>query len=364
MPYDAAKAVAATFCYRVRHALTPLFGLDFPDLCAHPLDRMRFGRMIIDPAIVRQSTETANYYRMLELSSPTLSVPPGSLPIPSTSSTERGGSKAGGFAARKQLFPRSHKKHADNISTTTASTTSSGYGSSPDEYNSDTYCISPVSPFGSSFTPVNTPRSADTAHSGAGVCTSAKNGANSSNNVGIPTPSEILASVSGRPAVASANGMGSSLRTGKSVETDDGMDDNNTETSSTGSDMSSISTDSLLLDLNDDKGEDYQGFKDHENSKTHGISTIPDANTTSRRKMTTRSSSHYGQSSALFAREVKAAHALLSLHMQDASGSECDGDGDGNGGAMSVSSLMGVHQRHQQGRGYFSQGRKRRRAST
>lgn len=362
MPYDAAKAVAATFCYRVRHALTPLFGLDFPDLCAHPLDRMRFGRMIIDQAIVRQSRETASYYRMLELSSPTLSAPPG--PHPSTSSTERGSSKAGGFAARKQLFPRSHRKHTDNISTNTASTTSSGHGSSPDEYNSDTYCISPVSPFGSNFTPVNTPRSADTAPSGAGVCTSAKSGASSSNSVGIPTPSEILASVSGRPAVASDDEMDSSLRADKSMETDDGMDDNSMETPSNGSDMSSVATDSLSLDLDDDKEEDYREFKDHDNSKTHDNSTNPDANTTSRRKMATRSSSRYGQTSALFAREVKAAHALLSLHMQDASGSECDGDGDGNGGAMSVSSLMGVHQRHQQGRGYFSQGRKRRRAST
>lgn len=74
MPYEAAKAVAATFCWKIRHALTPLFGLDFPSMCIHPQDRGRFGRMVIDPAIVRKATETANYYRILELQSPSYSL--------------------------------------------------------------------------------------------------------------------------------------------------------------------------------------------------------------------------------------------------------------------------------------------------
>jgi hypothetical protein len=42
IPYLAAKHIAATFCYRIRHALTPVFGLDFIDLCVPPSDP-RFG---------------------------------------------------------------------------------------------------------------------------------------------------------------------------------------------------------------------------------------------------------------------------------------------------------------------------------
>lgn len=362
MPYDAAKAVAATFCFKIRYALTPLFGLDFPELCVHPLDRMSFGRMIIDPAIVRQSTETANYYRMLELRSSDLSAPLD--PHPSTSSTERDGSSAPGFAARKQVFPQSRRKHADNLSTTTASTTSSGHGSSPDGYNSDSYCMSPISPFGSNFTPVNTPRSVDKAYSSAGTCTSAGIGADGSKIVGIPTPQEILASVSGRSAVASDDGIGPSSRLGKGVGMDDGMDDNYTETSSAGySDVSSTASERLSLDLSDGKEEDYREFEDHDNSKTKESSiNPPDANASKRKKMATLSSSRHRQTSILFAREAKAAHALLSLHMQDVSGGNFDEEGDGDG-TMSASSLMGVHQWHQQGRGYCNQGRKRRRAS-
>lgn len=55
MPFKAAKAVAATFCYNIRHALTPLFGEDFIGLCVHPSDRS-FGSFRIDGSIVRQCT--------------------------------------------------------------------------------------------------------------------------------------------------------------------------------------------------------------------------------------------------------------------------------------------------------------------
>lgn len=36
IPYEAAKALAATFCYKIRYALAPVFGNDFVDLCSHP----------------------------------------------------------------------------------------------------------------------------------------------------------------------------------------------------------------------------------------------------------------------------------------------------------------------------------------
>lgn len=64
MPFEAAKAVAATFCYNIRYALTPVFGLDFLSLCVDPEDPS-FGRMVIDRDIVRQCTETANGLRVL-----------------------------------------------------------------------------------------------------------------------------------------------------------------------------------------------------------------------------------------------------------------------------------------------------------
>lgn len=65
MPFDAARAVAATFCWKIRFALTPLFGVDFLSECLPP-DNEQFGRMIIDAAVVRAATESARQFRMQE----------------------------------------------------------------------------------------------------------------------------------------------------------------------------------------------------------------------------------------------------------------------------------------------------------
>ena len=62
MPFEAAKAVAATFCYPIRYALTPLFGLDFVTKCVKPGED-RFGHMVIDRQIIRRCTDEANGYR-------------------------------------------------------------------------------------------------------------------------------------------------------------------------------------------------------------------------------------------------------------------------------------------------------------
>lgn len=347
MPFDAAKAVAATFCWKIRHALTPVFGLDFASQCIHPQDRARFGRMVIDPSIVRKATETANLYRMWELRTPPLlssSFQHHSTSPSSPSATGRGD----GFAARKQLlFPRSHRKHADSLSTSTTSTSvstvstasSSGYGSSP-EYGSDTYCVSPVSPYRNTFTPVNTPRSADVVY----------------NKLRIPTPQEILVSVS------ETAGMGMGM-----VSDEDGATaDDNTEASSTMYSPSSLNASYCpSLDPNDDDGkdEDYQQGDNRADKNQPAMSTSPSSDKIVNGKEPTRSSSRRGP---LFAKEVKAAHALLSLHMQDASGSDGEGEGEG----YNSSSLMGVHQQYgnglAQGLGLGLgqvQGRKRRRAS-
>lgn len=65
MPFEAAKAVAATFCYNIRYALTPIFGVEFLSMCVHPNDPL-FARMVIDRSIIEAATESAQQYRLLE----------------------------------------------------------------------------------------------------------------------------------------------------------------------------------------------------------------------------------------------------------------------------------------------------------
>lgn len=65
IPFEAAKAVAATFCWNIRYALTPVFGKDFPATCIHP-DLEDYGSMHIDPAITKRCAEQARMYRELE----------------------------------------------------------------------------------------------------------------------------------------------------------------------------------------------------------------------------------------------------------------------------------------------------------
>lgn len=166
MPYEAAKAVAATFCWKIRYALTPIFGVDFPNTCIPPSDSNRFGRMIIEPAIVQIATRNADEYRLLELRSP----PPDSFQTdypyrPSSApGIDRGRTSV---ALGRHILPKSHhhqRRHRSNTSSTSTDTSLVGYGSTPErEYHSsaERYYASPVSPPRSSFTPINTPRSKD-----------------------------------------------------------------------------------------------------------------------------------------------------------------------------------------------------------
>lgn len=63
MPFEAAKAVAATFCYNIRHALTPVFGNDFVDICVAP-DDPEFASFRIDAKIVRSCVLETGAWRM------------------------------------------------------------------------------------------------------------------------------------------------------------------------------------------------------------------------------------------------------------------------------------------------------------
>lgn len=62
MPYQAAKAIAATFCWHIRWALTPVFGYNFPDICYHP-DDPRYGKFLVDPKIVQACTAETNRFK-------------------------------------------------------------------------------------------------------------------------------------------------------------------------------------------------------------------------------------------------------------------------------------------------------------
>lgn len=52
MPWQAAREIAATFCWDIRWALTPVFGNDFPQMCRPPHDRC-FAKFVIHPDTVR-----------------------------------------------------------------------------------------------------------------------------------------------------------------------------------------------------------------------------------------------------------------------------------------------------------------------
>ena len=62
MPFEAAKAMAATFCYSIRYALVPLFGPDFVTMCLGPTDPKQ-GEMLISPKIIRDCRDEARRFR-------------------------------------------------------------------------------------------------------------------------------------------------------------------------------------------------------------------------------------------------------------------------------------------------------------
>ncbi len=63
MPYEAAKHLAATFCYQIRYALVPLFGPEFVSMCYRP-EHPSFGRMIISRDVVKRCIAAAQGARV------------------------------------------------------------------------------------------------------------------------------------------------------------------------------------------------------------------------------------------------------------------------------------------------------------
>ncbi|KAL2408621.1 hypothetical protein ABEF93_005628 [Exophiala dermatitidis] len=141
IPYEAAKAVAATFCWKIRYALTPVFGKDFPEMCI-PEDADGFGSMQIDPEITKRCAAQAQVYRELELQGAGTSS--SSIPSPRTPLTQPS------RAPVKKLMPKPHQ----------VPDTSSEY--STDSGREDKYELSSASPqiaFSDPWSAVNSPRS-------------------------------------------------------------------------------------------------------------------------------------------------------------------------------------------------------------
>ena len=65
MPYEAAKAVAATFAYEIRYALTPLFGKGFIAMCIHP-GAPDFGSFKIARKLILSCTAEAEQWRYID----------------------------------------------------------------------------------------------------------------------------------------------------------------------------------------------------------------------------------------------------------------------------------------------------------
>ncbi|EXJ57518.1 hypothetical protein A1O7_07866 [Cladophialophora yegresii CBS 114405] len=141
IPYEAAKAVAATFCWHIRYALTPVFGKDFPNICLPPSNE-NFGSMQIDPEITKYCAAQARHYRELETQS-TSGLSP-SLPSPRPPQTPK---------ARPQLRKILPKPYKETDSTSEYST---------DTGSEDKYELSSPSPqiaFTNPWSSINSPRS-------------------------------------------------------------------------------------------------------------------------------------------------------------------------------------------------------------
>ncbi|KAJ5769604.1 hypothetical protein N7520_004163 [Penicillium odoratum] len=149
MPYEAARAVAATFCWDIRHVLTPLFGTDFPSICTPTVSGKArdFPNIKLDSSIIFNATQTAMNYRQLEKdqeSSSDVTQSPGS----GSGSTNLNVSTVDYIPYRQAHAKVARHNYADSVSSTR------------DSSSEPSYCHSPGSTV-NNFTPVNAPRKWD-----------------------------------------------------------------------------------------------------------------------------------------------------------------------------------------------------------
>ena len=176
MPFEAAKAVAATFCWNIRYALTPVFGTDFPSQCIQP-GSDRFGEMVIDCNITRRCTEEAKAYHSMEALASSRAASLMRSPLTPDSPT----------------YPR-HVKQLRAKGLRLGGKVSSGYSTDAD--SDDHYTLVPSMPhlpYRNTWTPANIPRSVVETR--------------------LPSPHEILA------GIAAAAEQGKDLATDSSSST-------------------------------------------------------------------------------------------------------------------------------------------------
>lgn len=135
MPFETARAIAKTFCWKIRYALTPVFGPDFPKQCLRP-DAEGFGAMVIDPAITQRCREQARLYREMEVET-------------SANASTRSPLTPDSPTAPRRIRQLRRKGLQSNASSYTTD--------SDDDYRSRS--SSPSLPYCNTWTPANTPRS-------------------------------------------------------------------------------------------------------------------------------------------------------------------------------------------------------------
>ncbi|KAJ6114314.1 apses transcription factor Xbp1 [Penicillium sp. IBT 16267x] len=301
MPYEAAKAVAATFCWEIRHVLTPLFGTDFPSICIPTVNGKArdFPNIKLDNSIILRATQTARVYRSLEPdrgSSSTITRNPAPTPAPGNEDS---------FADRipyRQIHPKVPRhSYADSV------------GSARGSSSEPSYCHSPHSTVLNSFTPVNLPRTAENIPRSS--VPSPGESASSQNQGMLPmhTATGRLGDIGLR-----MNRLAREWHRAEPTEdtTVDGMSGD--EQSSLTSPISSDGSDS------DDEDEDYQDTSSKRVSR-HGkgkgkeiLGRFPEGKSRDPKDLKT----------GRFAHEIKAAHALLHLHMEKLQRPESDDEGE------------------------------------
>jgi hypothetical protein len=336
MPFEAARALAIRFCHPIRYALTPIFGPDFPKMCLEK-EHENFGNMVLDQSVIDRATKTAHYYRSLE--APTTTSSTSCLLRTSTSTSPSASASPWRTEIQTQIpicpalpdrraYKLPRRSYADSIASTRGS-------------SSEPYCMSPSSP--GSFTPVNAPRS----HTEAFLsCTD-------------PSPS-LSGSGSIRPSYADSEAESSRSRfspvnrrvhrLGKVLD----KYDSDTDTS-----------ESVIDSVDDEHDGDWREMESPSSVSVGSIasaSASADVDADAERRFTPRSEARMTRSPPKhFAQEVKAAHALVHLHMQEATADEDEGgDEDDAVPLPDKSSDMGLGRVLDQG---GAGARKRRRAS-
>ena len=327
MPFDAAKALAATFCWKIRYALTPLFGNEFPAMCISPNDRKNYGRMVIPPEIIRRATETATYYRSLEVRNSTVHpLTPSNRHLPSmthhllhgperlTRTLEADGDGVLNLRLPPPKIP--HHNYADSVASVASV-------SSARDSSMEPFCMSLKSTSPSSFTPINHPRTHADPHLQpkaiiAAICKAmhpdhAAEGISEDSD----TDSDGSSNVYSTPNCPSMDGIMDIEKPGDI----DGIPSDMDTRPSDSDDLTCSDEEWAEDDAND---EDYRGpAVKREGDLSHSTKTVsrssrPKKNPSRKtRALRPRSSPH-------FAHEVKAAEALLRLHKNELETSEID----------------------------------------